>query len=342
MLKLVTLEFFNRLVGVSGKKKFVRLLLFTRITLAATFIAAVISNLAECTPFRLYWQVTPDPGPKCRQAYANLMTVTAGNVLTDVMLIVFPVPIVMQSRLKPGQKALLIGLFSLHLVPVIIAIYRLPEIIEEHGYQATRTMWASVEILAATFATNALAIGTFVRDKGIKKRKFRYEPPNSTVRSRQESRAANNKASWDEDEGDETDGSHKIDKEGPRRAARDLESNGTFKEATTVAGKAAELGTIRSASMDSLIPRSFANPRSRSPMGRFNTSMPGPDAVTVMKTTTIEMTVSSAAGRTEGYEHEINGLRLTPMEGAVTANATSRGRGSGVIVRELKSIGHPA
>ncbi|KAK3987351.1 hypothetical protein QBC44DRAFT_295246 [Cladorrhinum sp. PSN332] len=343
MLKLVTLEFFNRLVGVSGKRQYARLLLFSRIVLAATFFAFVVSDLAECIPLKHYWQVSPDPGPQCRQGYANLLTGTACNVFTDLMLIIFPVPIVVQSRLKRGQKALLVGLFCLHLPTVIIAVYRIPQILEENGYQATRTMWASVEILAATFATNALAIGTFVRDKGVKKKKFRYEPPVSVTRSRQDSRAVSKKVSWYEDE-DDTDQGHLHDKEvadriSPSRAERqNLESPETLKEIRTGASAGETERSIRSASMDSLIPRSMS-PRtpSRAPLSRFNSSSPVSDAVTVLKTTTIEMTVSSAAGP-EGYEHEINGLKLTPMSGAVTANARGRSRGSSVIAKEMKPL----
>ncbi|KAK4227265.1 hypothetical protein QBC38DRAFT_195059 [Podospora fimiseda] len=350
-LKLVTLEFFNRLVGASGKKKYARLLLFCRIVLAATFVAFVISNLAECTPFKHYWQVSPDPGPKCRQAYANLLTGTACNIFTDLMLIIFPIPIVLQSRLSRGQKALLIGLFGLHLPTVIIAVYRIPHILEENGYQATRSMWASVEILAATFATNALAIGTFVRDKGAKKKKFRYAPPpESFIRDRRESRTTNKRVSWDEDEGDDAFGSNHSQDKGlgdhislsSRADTRNVESPETLKGTTTGSTSVGENErSMRSASMDSLIPREMSpkTPLSRAP-SRFNhpSSPVSADAGThVIKTTTIEMTVSSAAGP-EGYENEINGLKLTPISGVVTANARGRSRGSSVVVSQMKTL----
>ena len=46
-------------------------------------------------------------------------------------------------------------------------------VISEQGYQGTRTTWASVEIVVATFVANALALGSFVRDTGAKKKRFR-------------------------------------------------------------------------------------------------------------------------------------------------------------------------
>ncbi|KAK4131301.1 hypothetical protein BT67DRAFT_427864 [Trichocladium antarcticum] len=176
LLKLVTLEFFGRLVGSSGRGRYTMLLRFTRGTLAVTFVAVVISNLAECRPFAHYWQVTPDPGPQCRQAYVHLLTATACNALTDLLLVVFPVPIVVKSRIPLARKTLLVMLFCLHLFTVVVAVYRVPEILRSGGYQATRTMWASGEVFIATFAANALTLGTFVRDTGVKKQKFKYQP----------------------------------------------------------------------------------------------------------------------------------------------------------------------
>ena len=127
LLKLVTLEFFDRLVASSGRNRRTLLLRFTRISLALTFLAVLVADLAECQPFPHYFQVLPDPGGRCRQGYAHLLTVTVCNVFTDLLLVVFPVPIVVKSRLSVGRKMLLVVLFCLHLFTVVVAVYRVPE-----------------------------------------------------------------------------------------------------------------------------------------------------------------------------------------------------------------------
>lgn len=172
-LKTITLLFFNRLVGTAGKSKYNLTLRFLQITIGCTFLACFISNLSECFPVTHYWQVTPDPGGQCRQSYAHLLVVAACSILTDLLLVVFPIPILIQSRIKLRRKVLLVSLFCLGLCTIAITLYRVPNILEEKGYQGTRTMWASVEILVATFVNNAIALGTFVRDTGPKKKKFR-------------------------------------------------------------------------------------------------------------------------------------------------------------------------
>lgn len=72
------------------------------------------------------------------------------------------------------RKVQLILLFSLSLAMVATAIYRVPHTIRKHGSQQFRSLMASVEILFAATAANALVLGSFVRDRGIKKPKFRY------------------------------------------------------------------------------------------------------------------------------------------------------------------------
>lgn len=48
-----------------------------------------------------------------------------------------------------------------------------PKVIASRGVQQYRTVWASAEILASTFVVNAVTLGSFLRDKGAKKNKFK-------------------------------------------------------------------------------------------------------------------------------------------------------------------------
>ncbi|KAL1873796.1 hypothetical protein VTK73DRAFT_759 [Phialemonium thermophilum] len=173
ILKDTIVEFFRRL-NVSWDRSYERTLKFIRLALLATFIAVIISDLAECHPFRHYWQVQPDPGGQCRQGYAQLLTLAVCNVLTDLLLVIFPIPIIIRSGLNVKRKIQLVLLFSLSLAVVAVTVYRVPHIIEDHGSQRSRSLYASVELLFATAAANALVLGSFVRDRGVKKMRFKY------------------------------------------------------------------------------------------------------------------------------------------------------------------------
>ena len=75
--------------------------------------------------------------------------------------------------MKTKKKIQLVLLFSLSLPVVAVTLYRVPHIIWAQGNQQTRSLLASVELFFATCAANALVLGSFVRDRGVKKMKFR-------------------------------------------------------------------------------------------------------------------------------------------------------------------------
>ncbi|KAK3376430.1 hypothetical protein B0T24DRAFT_219251 [Lasiosphaeria ovina] len=304
-LKVATLLFLERLVGSTGKRRYTWTLLFLRVFLAATFGAVVVSDLAECPGFQNYWTVTPDPGGRCRQGYGNLLTVAVCSALTDLMLVIFPITVVVSSRLPLGRKFMLSILFCLGLFTVIVSIYRAPQIVGEHGYQATRTMWASAEILVATIATNAQALGSFMRDTGVKKAKFTYDPDVNSAEARAAQRAARKDVWDDSDDGPAADHSESVEP-----SAKLRESN-----PSTIA-------LSRTASQDSLIPRS-----------RF--ALANGD---VMKTTTIRVTVSAAAeadDRIGTLSRHGSVANRGPIERTVLASGRGTVRGTTVPLQSL-------
>jgi hypothetical protein len=78
------------------------------------------------------------------------------------------------SAKRSNRKVQLSLLFALSLFPAGITLYRIPAIIERKGVQQYRTLWASIEILAAAAVANALVLGSFVRDRGPKKAKYKF------------------------------------------------------------------------------------------------------------------------------------------------------------------------
>jgi hypothetical protein len=175
MNKLTISEFFKRLTPLHlWKPSYERTFQLIRWFLLVSFIAVVIADIAECQPITGYWQVVPDPGPQCRQGYAQLLALGAADVITDIFLVVFPIPIILLSQTGLKRKFNLTVLFGLSLAPAAITIVRIPNIIDRQSQQQYRSLWASIEILAATAVANALVLGSFVRDRGVKKLKYKF------------------------------------------------------------------------------------------------------------------------------------------------------------------------
>lgn len=141
--------------------------------LLLTFLGVVISTLAECRPLRRAWQVVPDPGPRCRLAYAQLATMGTSSVVADLILVLFPIPVVLRSRMSFRRKLVLILLFGLSLGTTATTLYRMPTLVYRRGNQQYRTLCASIEIFIATSASNILVLGSFSQERPPKKPRFR-------------------------------------------------------------------------------------------------------------------------------------------------------------------------
>ncbi|EWC44880.1 hypothetical protein DRE_00939 [Drechslerella stenobrocha 248] len=198
--KFCITEFYQRLTTQFWKGLYDLGLRIVRWGLLVTLTAALISTFVECQPFNHYWQVVPDPGPKCRNGGIPLFVTGVLDIFTDFVLIIFPIPAILYSKMATKRKLQLIALFSLSVIPISVASGRIPAIMDKNYLQPFRTLMASLEILAATFASNALVLSSFLRDKGPKRAKFKTYSTDAgdsrvgrsvaTVRNRSEAGAA--------------------------------------------------------------------------------------------------------------------------------------------------------
>jgi hypothetical protein len=179
--KLTISEFLKRITGRIWRRSYDHALMGIRIFLLLTFIAVVVGTLCECQPFDHYWQVVPDPGPHCRLGYGNLITMGVCDIVTDVLLIAFPIPIILKSGQNWKRKFQLVSLFSLSVILIVVTALRVPKVISKDGRQQYRTVWASAEILASTAVSNTVIIGSFLRDKGTKKNKYRSHSVSDSI-----------------------------------------------------------------------------------------------------------------------------------------------------------------
>ncbi|KAJ8605947.1 hypothetical protein MRB53_041311 [Persea americana] len=171
--KVTVLETLRRVTRNTWRASSELILQGIRVFLFATFVAVIIATLAECRPFDHYWQVIPDPGPSCRLGYANLVTMGICDGVTDIILIVFPLPVVLKSGQAWKRKVQMLAFFSLSLVMVAITATRVVEVIKRDGDQEYRSIWASCEILASAACSNAIILTSFLRGKGTKKAKYK-------------------------------------------------------------------------------------------------------------------------------------------------------------------------
>ncbi|QSZ29514.1 hypothetical protein DSL72_004028 [Monilinia vaccinii-corymbosi] len=165
--------FLRSLTGPIWQRVHHRLLRYFHIVLAVTFCATIISDVAECQPFTHYWQVIPDPGAQCRQGYAQLFTAGILNIVTNVVLIAFPIPMILKANLSTKIKLRVIIRLALPALCICGTINQLLRVVAHKGDQQTRSLMASFDILLTTMISNASVIGSLLHDRGYKKSKYR-------------------------------------------------------------------------------------------------------------------------------------------------------------------------
>ncbi|KAI2620004.1 hypothetical protein GGR54DRAFT_111553 [Hypoxylon sp. NC1633] len=200
ILKSAILEFFKRLTSITWNRSHHITLMIIRGILVATFVAILISDLVECQPFDHYWQVLPTPEGQCRQGYVQLITMATCNILTDLLLVFYPIPIILTSHMGTKKKVQLTLLFSVSLAVVATTAYRVPQTIRLGGNQQIRSLFASVELLFATASANTLVLGSFVRDRGVKKSKYKYNSITADSTDRASERRPTLQRQWGSDE----------------------------------------------------------------------------------------------------------------------------------------------
>ncbi|SPJ70988.1 uncharacterized protein FTOL_00716 [Fusarium torulosum] len=179
-LKLGLLAFYSRFIDVFRWGKSVADALWWFII--ATFVAVLITILAECRPLSLMWALNRDDNSNtlkfatlwmsanvvteaaCNRAVGNLILMAVCNIVINLALIILPFPMLRHLRLDLKEKLQLGFLFSVGTVLVAITILRLPLILNESVSQKSRSLWASIEILCACVVANTPFFYALVKD----------------------------------------------------------------------------------------------------------------------------------------------------------------------------------
>jgi hypothetical protein len=123
------------------------------VSLALTFIAVVLVTFLECHPFRLYWQLSPAPG-SCTNAYIQLLLQGFSNIFLDSMVVAISLPLLNWRNRNSSQNIRVGILFCLGTLCMIVTCLRIAQVVKGRSTQATRSLWASVQLLISTFVAN--------------------------------------------------------------------------------------------------------------------------------------------------------------------------------------------
>lgn len=98
------------------QKKYIRIAVWISILSVACFGCwAILTHIFFCRPIYYYWKTDPIPynSSSCLDLVDNYMAFTILNIVTDLMIILLPIPIIGQLMVRKGLKLTLILVFVL-------------------------------------------------------------------------------------------------------------------------------------------------------------------------------------------------------------------------------------
>jgi hypothetical protein len=106
--KLTFLLQYYRILG-SGPMKRAIIVAFVIVALWST--SQLLVNIFQCTPIHRFW--VPDIPGTCIPPLPFWYINAAGNIVTDIIVFIIPLPALSRLNLRRGQKFALVGVFSL-------------------------------------------------------------------------------------------------------------------------------------------------------------------------------------------------------------------------------------
>jgi hypothetical protein len=152
-LKFCLLSFYSRIaIGSTYLNKTSRAMWWS---LVITFIGVILATLVECRPLSLYevilallktvanflyrfWDVSSNSS--CKRGVANLLTMAICNVITDIALIILPIPPLRKMTLSRSKKIQLSLVFGAGVFVIAITVARLPLILDQSVSQSVRSL----------------------------------------------------------------------------------------------------------------------------------------------------------------------------------------------------------
>jgi hypothetical protein len=98
---------------------------FTGFLCTASLVGIWFSVLFACKPIAAGWDVRMSVGATCINRPPIYITQAAFGCITDVMLLVLPIPTVIGLQMSTRQKLGLVGLFAIGSITLITSIVRL-------------------------------------------------------------------------------------------------------------------------------------------------------------------------------------------------------------------------
>jgi hypothetical protein len=175
LLKVCVVIFYARIITDSHIEQL--LLQGTFVLLGITWLACIFTNFLGCNPLQLYWQVIPET-PRCAQGAPNTFVAGSLHILTNILLMVLPIPAIRRASFPVRSLIHLSTVFLTNLFLIIVVIIRMVIVSRRWPqWQAQDLIWRQVDCFLMTVIVNKPIIYRLWRHgiNHIRKGKFGME-----------------------------------------------------------------------------------------------------------------------------------------------------------------------
>ncbi|KAK8036124.1 hypothetical protein PG993_008738 [Apiospora rasikravindrae] len=120
-IKLAFLAQYHRIMTREGWTR--RILIIVSCLIGLWCTSQMVIVVFQCQPISGFW--APTPNTVCVPSIPGLYISAAGNIATDLIIFILPLPMIRGLHLPPAQKAILSIVFCLGLVTTLISLLRL-------------------------------------------------------------------------------------------------------------------------------------------------------------------------------------------------------------------------
>ncbi|KAI0101431.1 hypothetical protein F4776DRAFT_498521 [Hypoxylon sp. NC0597] len=128
-------------------------------------IAQEFILIFSCTPIQSYWDRNT-PG-KCLDSNLTGWMNAVGNIVTDLIILILPIPVVWRLNLKKGKKWAVIGIFTLGFFTCIVSICRMvffAKLSDDFSYDLVSiAAWGEAESASGLICSSLIALGPLIR-----------------------------------------------------------------------------------------------------------------------------------------------------------------------------------
>ena len=110
-IKLSILLFYSRLFPT---ERFRKVSLLVAALIVAWFLACTIVSIFECVPIDTFWE--PKSERRCVNLKQYILSNAVINIVTDLLLLILPLPMIWSLHLATERKVLVSGVFLLGLL----------------------------------------------------------------------------------------------------------------------------------------------------------------------------------------------------------------------------------